>query len=75
MCRYRWLNASRAPARLAAGELADLAAYLVSDRAGYINGDCVTIDGGGWFLGVGMFACLSDLRENEWRAMRERKGS
>lgn len=52
------------------GELADLAAYLVSDRAGYINGDCVTIDGGRWLRGAGMFSCLSDLSENEWRAMR-----
>ena len=57
------------------GELADLAAYLVSDRAGYINGECVTIDGGRWLRGAGMFSCLSDLSENEWQAMRERKGS
>ena len=28
------------------GELADLAAFLVSDAAGYINGEMVTIDGG-----------------------------
>jgi NAD(P)-dependent dehydrogenase (short-subunit alcohol dehydrogenase family) len=57
------------------GELADLAAYLVSDRAGYINGECVTIDGGRWLRGAGMFSCLSDLTENEWQAMREKKGS
>ncbi|HEV2624752.1 MAG TPA: SDR family oxidoreductase [Xanthobacteraceae bacterium] len=54
------------------GELADLAAYLVSDRAGYINGDCVTIDGGRWLRGAGMFSCLSDLSESEWQAMRAR---
>lgn len=53
-------------------ELANLAAYLVSDRAGYINGDCVTIDGGRWLRGAGMFSFLSDLSENEWRAMRAR---
>lgn len=29
-------------------ELANLAAFLVSDYSGYINGDCVTMDGGGW---------------------------
>lgn len=29
-------------------ELADLAAFLVSDYSGYINGDCVTMDGGSW---------------------------
>ena len=57
------------------GELADLAAYLVSDRAGYINGDCVTIDGGRWLRGAGMFSCLSDLSENEWHEMRARKSS
>jgi NAD(P)-dependent dehydrogenase (short-subunit alcohol dehydrogenase family) len=57
------------------GELADLAAYLVSDRAGYINGDCVTIDGGRWLRGAGMFSCLSDLSENEWQEMRATKSS
>jgi len=57
------------------GELADLAAYLVSDRAGYINGDCVTIDGGRWLRGAGMFSCLSDLTENEWQEMRATKSS
>lgn len=29
-------------------ELADLAAFLLSDYSSYINGDCVTMDGGGW---------------------------
>jgi len=57
------------------GELADLAAYLVSDRAGYINGDCVTIDGGSWLRGAGMFSCLSDLSENERQEMRPTKSS
>ncbi|MGI9384381.1 MAG: SDR family oxidoreductase, partial [Methyloligellaceae bacterium] len=28
------------------GELANLACYLISDQAGYVNGECVTIDGG-----------------------------
>jgi NAD(P)-dependent dehydrogenase (short-subunit alcohol dehydrogenase family) len=31
-----------------ADELADLAAFLLSDYSGYINGDCVTMDGGSW---------------------------
>jgi NAD(P)-dependent dehydrogenase (short-subunit alcohol dehydrogenase family) len=57
------------------GELADLAAYLVSDRAGYINGDCVTIDGGRWLRDAGMFSCFSDLSEDEWQAMRATKSS
>ena len=57
------------------GELADLAAYLVSDRAGYINGDCVTIDGGRWLRDAGMFSDFSDLSEDEWQAMRATKSS
>ncbi len=35
------------------GEVADAAAYLVSDRAEYITGECLTIDGGAW-LGRGV---------------------
>jgi NAD(P)-dependent dehydrogenase (short-subunit alcohol dehydrogenase family) len=52
------------------GELADLAAYLVSDRAAYINGDCVTIDGGRWLRGAGLFSFLSYFNESDWQAMR-----
>jgi len=29
-------------------ELANLAAFLLSDMAEYINGECVVIDGGQW---------------------------
>ncbi|MDZ5470596.1 2,4-dienoyl-CoA reductase [Bacillus sp. 31A1R] len=29
-------------------EIADLAYFLFSDNAGYINGDCITMDGGQW---------------------------
>jgi NAD(P)-dependent dehydrogenase (short-subunit alcohol dehydrogenase family) len=54
-------------------ELADLASYLVSDRAAYINGDCVTIDGGRWLRGAGTFSMFSDLSENEWQTMRASK--
>lgn len=36
-------------------ELANLAAYLVSDYSGYITGDIVTIDGGEWLGGAGEF--------------------
>jgi len=47
-------------------ELADLAAFLVSDHAGYIQGECVTIDGGRWLKGAGTFSHLESLREEEW---------
>jgi len=36
-------------------ELANLAAYLVSDYSGYVTGDVVTIDGGEWLAGAGEF--------------------
>lgn len=31
-------------------ELADLAMYLMADGSAYVNGDCITIDGGEWLL-------------------------
>ena len=34
------------------GELADLAAFLVSDQAGFINGDVIVIDGGKSLQGI-----------------------
>ncbi len=36
-------------------ELANLAAYLMSDFSSYINGEVVTIDGGEWLMGAGEF--------------------
>jgi NAD(P)-dependent dehydrogenase (short-subunit alcohol dehydrogenase family) len=53
-------------------ELGDLAAFLVSDQAGYIQGECVTIDGGRWLKGAGTFSHLERLSEEEWEAMRHR---
>jgi NAD(P)-dependent dehydrogenase (short-subunit alcohol dehydrogenase family) len=53
-------------------ELGDLAAFLVSDQAGYIQGECVTIDGGRWLKGAGTFSHLERLTEDEWSAMRQR---
>ena len=78
-CRHRWLTRweSASPVGRAGehGELANLAAYLVSDQAGYINGDCITIDGGRWLQGAGMFSLLSGLSEAEWQEMRAQKSS
>ncbi len=47
-------------------ELTNLAAYLISDAAGYINGEVVTIDGGEWIGGAGEFNKLSALTSEEW---------
>jgi NAD(P)-dependent dehydrogenase (short-subunit alcohol dehydrogenase family) len=50
-------------------ELTNLAAFLISDMAPYINGECVVIDGGQWLRGAGEFNDLLDLPESAWQAM------
>jgi NAD(P)-dependent dehydrogenase (short-subunit alcohol dehydrogenase family) len=47
-------------------ELANLAAYLVSDYSAYINGDVVTIDGGDWLQGAGEFSMFGEVTNDEW---------
>ncbi len=47
-------------------ELANLAAYLISDYSAYINGEVVTIDGGEWLQGAGQFNMLEALPKEMW---------
>jgi NAD(P)-dependent dehydrogenase (short-subunit alcohol dehydrogenase family) len=47
-------------------ELANLAAYLMSDYSAYINGEVVTIDGGEWLNGAGEFNFLEQLPSEMW---------
>ncbi len=47
-------------------ELANLAAYLISDFSAYINGEVVTIDGGEWLKGAGEFNMLEKISEEMW---------
>lgn len=47
-------------------ELANLAAYLVSDFSAYINGEVITIDGGEWLKGAGQFNMLEQIPEELW---------
>lgn len=47
-------------------ELANLAAYLVSDFSAFINGEVITIDGGEWLQGAGQFNMLSHVPEEMW---------
>jgi NAD(P)-dependent dehydrogenase (short-subunit alcohol dehydrogenase family) len=54
-------------------ELADLASFIVSDGAGYINGEAVTIDGGEWLQGAGQFNFLSALTDADWEALKPKK--
>jgi NAD(P)-dependent dehydrogenase (short-subunit alcohol dehydrogenase family) len=47
-------------------ELANLAAYLVSDFSAYINGEVITIDGGEWLQGAGEFNMLEKIPAHLW---------
>jgi NAD(P)-dependent dehydrogenase (short-subunit alcohol dehydrogenase family) len=51
------------------GELVNLAAFLLSDMAEYINGECVVIDGGQWLRGAGEFNDLAMLPDALWEQM------
>ena len=57
-------------------ELANLAAYLISDYAAYINGEVVTIDGGEWLQGAGEFNDLLQVTHEQWDVLAQmtRKG-
>jgi len=50
-------------------ELTNLAAFLLSDMAEYINGECVVIDGALWLRGAGEFNDLLMLPASAWDAM------
>ena len=59
-------------------ELANLAAYLVSDFSAYINGEVIVIDGGEWLQGAGQFNMLEKIPQEMWdmlEAMIKNKGS
>lgn len=47
-------------------ELANLAAYLVSDFSAYLNGEVIVIDGGEWLKGAGEFNILEAIPEELW---------
>jgi len=50
-------------------ELTNLAAFLISDMAEYINGECVVIDGGQWLRGAGEFNDLAMLPDALWEQL------
>jgi NAD(P)-dependent dehydrogenase (short-subunit alcohol dehydrogenase family) len=60
-------------------ELANLAAFLVSDFSAYINGEVITIDGGEWLQGAGQFSGLEMVTDQMWdligQSTRAVKGS
>jgi len=47
-------------------ELANLAAYLLSEQADYVNGECVVIDGALWLKGAGEFNDLAAIPDAMW---------
>jgi NAD(P)-dependent dehydrogenase (short-subunit alcohol dehydrogenase family) len=55
-------------------ELTDLAAFLVSDHAGYVTGECVVADGGRRLLGGARAGAqeMLDWTDAEWAAQRAR---
>jgi len=50
-------------------ELANLAAYLLSDYAAFITGEVVVMDGGEWLKGAGEFNMLDKLPTQLWDMM------
>jgi NAD(P)-dependent dehydrogenase (short-subunit alcohol dehydrogenase family) len=52
-------------------ELANLAAYLVSDFAGFVNGEVVTLDGGEWLYGAGEFNGFDQVAPETWDLLEQ----
>lgn len=55
-------------------ELCNLATFLISGMAEYINGECVVIDGGQWLRGAGEFNSLLALPDSAWEKMEAARG-
>ena len=56
-------------------ELANLAAYLMSDFSAYVNGEVITIDGAEWLKNGGEFSFLDMIKPEMWdqlQAMRNK---
>jgi NAD(P)-dependent dehydrogenase (short-subunit alcohol dehydrogenase family) len=57
-------------------ELANLAAFLVSDGSAYINGEVIRMDGGELLQGAGEFSALGRLlKDEDWQVLRPKKSS
>ena len=54
-------------------ELANLASFLVSDMASYINGEVVTIDGGEWLRGAGEMNDLEKIPKAAWKLLEMKR--
>ena len=55
-------------------ELANLAAFLISDGSSYINGEVIRMDGGEFLQGAGEFTSLGRaLSDQDWESMKPKK--
>ncbi len=52
-------------------ELANMAAFLMSEEVEYINGEVIAIDGGMGIMGNGTFSNMMAYSEEDWRRVRE----
>jgi NAD(P)-dependent dehydrogenase (short-subunit alcohol dehydrogenase family) len=55
-------------------ELANLAAYLMSDYSAYVNGEVITIDGGEWLRNGGEFSHLEMIPNEMWDMLEKMRG-
>lgn len=55
-------------------ELANLAAYLMSDYSAYVNGEVITIDGGEWLKNGGEFSHLDVVPDEMWDMLEKMRG-
>jgi NAD(P)-dependent dehydrogenase (short-subunit alcohol dehydrogenase family) len=55
-------------------ELANLAAYLISDFSAYVNGEVITIDGGEWLRNGGEFSHLEMVPDTMWDMLEKSRG-
>lgn len=52
-------------------ELANLAAYMISDFGAYLNGEVIVLDGGEWLKGAGQFNMLDKIPKAMWIMLRK----
>lgn len=55
-------------------ELANLAAYVMSDYAAYMNGEVLVIDGGEWLQNAGQFSAFSAVTDEMWDMLEQMRG-
>ncbi len=55
-------------------EVVNLAAFLMCDGSGYINGEVVTMDGGEWLQGAGEFSTFGrQITDEQWSLFKPKK--